>query len=258
MGNVCDRIREKFGHKRVQVSLLEPGPLYSEFLNFCHPTLTPAGGGKESTKVCKHKDYLTRTFSVTKAGESLSNPRTKSGLWHFSFAAQGILIRHEKTFFDELMKEFSCDNLSFAERPATLYPHVDNDLKRPGILAELYAEDESGTEEVAKAYFDQDSVRTFLKAITKEEIAHEKWRRETFPVLYEDEEEEMEVKNPLQVRLESELEASSKIDEGAIIELGNEIGKAIDLVDKDGKVIAKGDLIDVEGNYGFRVTEVVK
>ena len=43
---------------------------------------------------------------------------------------------------------------------------------------------------------------------------------------------------------------------GLVVELDNQLNSAVDLL-LDGRVIARGDVVVMDGKYGLRVTEVV-
>jgi flagellar motor switch protein FliN/FliY len=44
---------------------------------------------------------------------------------------------------------------------------------------------------------------------------------------------------------------------GSVVELDREVDEPVDLI-LDGRVIARGEAVIVDGNYGIRVTEVLQ
>ena len=69
-----------------------------------------------------------------------------------------------------------------------------------------------------------------------------------------------DVKVPLKVVLgaaEASLNQVASISEGTIIELDKLCGEPVDLV-AAGEVIAKGEVVVIDENFGIRVTEIVK
>jgi flagellar motor switch protein FliN/FliY len=69
-----------------------------------------------------------------------------------------------------------------------------------------------------------------------------------------------DVKVPLNVVLgaaEISLNNLASIAEGTIIELDKLCGEPVDLV-AAGEVIAKGEVVVIDENFGLRVTEIVK
>lgn len=45
--------------------------------------------------------------------------------------------------------------------------------------------------------------------------------------------------------------------EGHVIELGRQVGAPVDVVANDHVVIAKGEVVEVDDEYGVRITEIV-
>jgi flagellar motor switch protein FliN/FliY len=56
-----------------------------------------------------------------------------------------------------------------------------------------------------------------------------------------------------QLTLREVLELTS----GSVVELDRQVEEPVELL-LDGQVIAKGEAVVIDGNYGFRVTEVLK
>ncbi len=68
-----------------------------------------------------------------------------------------------------------------------------------------------------------------------------------------------QVKVPAQVvlgRTDLSLEALSGLDVGSIIELESLAGEPVDLV-VSGEVVAKGEVVVIDENFGIRVTKLV-
>lgn len=47
-----------------------------------------------------------------------------------------------------------------------------------------------------------------------------------------------------------------KIAQGSVIELDKDSGEPVDLM-VNGQVIARGEVVEIDGNYGVRITEIV-
>lgn len=47
-----------------------------------------------------------------------------------------------------------------------------------------------------------------------------------------------------------------KITEGSVIEFDKEAGEPVDLM-VNGKVIARGEVVEIDGNYGVRIRELI-
>lgn len=47
-----------------------------------------------------------------------------------------------------------------------------------------------------------------------------------------------------------------KIAQGSVIELDKDSGEPVDLV-VNGQIIARGEVVEIDGNYGVRITEIV-
>ena len=48
-----------------------------------------------------------------------------------------------------------------------------------------------------------------------------------------------------------------RLSVGAVIELDKEAGEPVDLL-VNNKMIARGEVVEIDGNYGVRITEIVK
>ncbi|HUI83872.1 MAG TPA: flagellar motor switch protein FliN [Candidatus Binatia bacterium] len=69
----------------------------------------------------------------------------------------------------------------------------------------------------------------------------------------------MDVELPVMLRFGSRLATLREVLElasGAVLELDREVQEPVDLV-LNGRVIARGEVVVVDGNYGLRITDVV-
>ena len=48
-----------------------------------------------------------------------------------------------------------------------------------------------------------------------------------------------------------------KIGEGSVVEFEREAGEPVDLL-VNGTLIARGEVVEIEGNYGVRITEIMR